>query len=86
MSKTIKNTTDEKKGILSKILAVLGILGSSVFLLNLTLGIFEVPDNLPFVGNLDEVVVSAFLLSCFRFLGYDILPFKKQIVNKNKSQ
>ncbi|MCG8528228.1 MAG: hypothetical protein MI748_17740 [Opitutales bacterium] len=34
---------------------------SIVYLLNFTLGVFEIPDNLPFVGNLDELAASGLL-------------------------
>lgn len=45
----------------------LGILVSVAYLLNLGAGIFEIiPDNLPFVGNLDEAAFTAFLLFCLR--------------------
>lgn len=57
--------------------AVAGIILSVLFLLNLSFGVVEIPDNLPFVGNLDEVVVTGFLLACFRYLGVDLLPFAR---------
>ncbi len=31
---------------------------STVYLLNFTMGVWELPDNLPFVGNLDEFAAS----------------------------
>ena len=33
-----------------------------VYLLNLTGGIIEIPDNLPIVGNLDEAGVTALII------------------------
>ena len=57
--------------------ALLGTLLSAVYLLNFTLGIIEIPDNLPFVGNLDEVVVSGIFFGCLRDLGIDLVPFPR---------
>jgi uncharacterized membrane protein YkvA (DUF1232 family) len=62
-----------------KALAVVGVILSALFLLNFTMGIFEIPDNLPLVGNLDEVAATALLLACLRYLGLDVLPFKTRL-------
>ena len=57
------------------VLAVAGVVLSGVFLANPTLGVFEfLPDNLPFVGNLDEVLASAIFFSCMSYLGINLLP------------
>ncbi|MCC6696154.1 MAG: DUF1232 domain-containing protein [Candidatus Hydrogenedentes bacterium] len=63
-------------------MAALGVLASLFWLLNFTFGIVEIPDNLPFVGNLDEAAAAAVLFSCLRYLGFDILPFGKRGVRK----
>lgn len=34
---------------------------SIVYLMNFTMGIFELPDNLPIIGNLDELAASGLL-------------------------
>ncbi|MEQ9824172.1 MAG: hypothetical protein ABQ298_07295 [Puniceicoccaceae bacterium] len=39
---------------------------SILFLLNFTMGVFEIPDNLPIVGNLDEVAASLLLFQSIR--------------------
>lgn len=40
-----------------------------IYLVNPTLGIFElIPDNLPIIGNIDEVFVAGLLLSLINFL------------------
>ena len=62
---------------LGKLVAGVGVIASGVFLLNFTMGIFEIPDALPVVGNLDEAAATAVLLACLRYLGKDVLPFKK---------
>ena len=67
-----------KKGCLSQILAVIGVLICVLYLLNLSVGIVEVPDNLPFIGNLDEATATAFLLGCLRYLGIDLIPFGRK--------
>ena len=54
--------------------ALLGTGLAGLFLSNLTFGFVEIPDNLPFVGNLDEVVASAILFSCLSYLGINIVP------------
>lgn len=58
--------------------AVVGVLLSAVYLLNLSFGLLEIPDNLPIIGNLDEVVVSAFFYGCLRYLGIDLIPFQRK--------
>lgn len=50
----------------------LGLL-SVIYLLNPTAGVFEIlPDNLPFIGNLDEAAAVALLLMCLRFFGIEL--------------
>jgi hypothetical protein len=56
-------------------LALLGAGLAGLFLANPGLGVFaELPDNLPFVGNLDEVLASAILFSCLSYLGINVVP------------
>ena len=69
----------KKKGLFSKLLAWMGILLSVIYILNPTMGVFElIPDNLPIIGNLDEAGATALLISCVRYLGLDVLPFGKR--------
>ena len=52
------------KSILIFFLAILSI----IYLLNPTAGIFElIPDNIPFVGNVDEGLASYILFSSFEY-------------------
>lgn len=60
---------DEKPGILKKIVAALGLVASSVFLANLPFFPPEIPDIMPVVGNLDELLASAIFLWSARTLG-----------------
>ena len=47
----------------------LGLL-SVLYILNPTAGLFEIiPDNLPFIGNLDEAAAVALLLMCLKYFG-----------------
>jgi hypothetical protein len=55
--------------------AVIGIV-SCLYLLNPGLGIFElIPDNLPIIGNLDEVTAAWLLLSALAYFGIDLRTF-----------
>ncbi len=58
-----------------KLLAVAGLVLSTLFLLNLTFGIVEIPDNLPIIGNIDEVLASGVFFACLSQLGINLLPF-----------
>lgn len=56
-----------------KKLAVIGLgLIAVIYLINPGAGIFElIPDNLPYIGNLDEAAAMALLLGCLRYFGID---------------
>lgn len=71
--KTISNDGTKKRSVGSSI--IVGILGavSAVYLFNPTAGFLElIPDNLPFIGNLDEAAAAAMLISCLAYFGLDI--------------
>ena len=52
--------------------ALAGVLGA-LYLLNPTAGFFELlPDNLPFIGNLDEVAATLLVLGALRHFGIDL--------------
>ncbi len=57
-----------------KKIAMFGLgLISVIYLLNPGAGIFElIPDNLPFIGNLDEAAAVALLIACLRYFGFDL--------------
>ena len=45
-----------------------------LYLLNPTMGVFElIPDNIPLIGNLDEVGATALLFYSLRYFGFDII-------------
>jgi len=55
--------------------AVAGVLFAVLYLLNPTGGFIEfLPDNLPFVGNLDEVGITGLLIYSLRVLGVEVIP------------
>jgi uncharacterized membrane protein YkvA (DUF1232 family) len=55
--------------------AVAGVLFSLFYLVNPGAGVIELlPDNLPFIGNLDEVGITGFLVYCLRVLGLEVIP------------
>ena len=58
--------------------AVGALLLSGVYLLNFSMGILELPDNLPIVGNLDELTASWIFFSALAYLGVDVLPFLRR--------
>ncbi len=56
-------------------LALVGAIASLVFLANPGWGVFfEIPDNLPLIGNLDETLVTGILIACLARLGINIIP------------
>ena len=58
--------------------AITGVILSGLYLLNLSFGLLEIPDNLPIIGNLDEVAVSAIFYGCLSYLGIDLVPFRRK--------
>lgn len=68
-------TNRRKKSCFGTVLAVLGLCVSAFWLLNMSAGIFfEIPDNLPLVGNLDEAFFTMVFLASLSYLGIE-LPF-----------
>ena len=64
------------------IIIITGIL-SALYLLNPTAGLFEIlPDNIPFVGNIDEATATTLLLASLSYFGIDISNFFKKDKNK----
>lgn len=64
-----------RRGALATLAAIVVAIVSFVYLVNPTLGIFELlPDNLPLVGNLDEAFFTLALASALGSLGLRI-PF-----------
>ncbi len=69
-----RNDSD-KPGLGMKLVAVGGLILSSVFLANVPALPPEIPDLLPLVGNLDELLASAVFLWSARTLGLKPIDF-----------
>ncbi len=64
------------------IIVITGVL-SALYLLNPTAGLFEIlPDNIPFIGNIDEATATTLLLASLGYFGIDVSNFFKK--NKDK--
>jgi uncharacterized membrane protein YkvA (DUF1232 family) len=60
--------------IAGTIVSIIGLLLAGVYLANPTAGIDLIPDFLPGIGNIDEVVATTIFLACLSRLGINILP------------
>ena len=65
-----EKSSDKKRGCL----AVFGLLISTAYLANLSGGFIEIPDNIPGIGNIDEVFFSGIFFASLAQLGIS-LPF-----------
>lgn len=69
------------KGILVFLMGIIALL----YLLNIGVGIIElIPDNIPFVGNLDEGGAVTLLLMCLRYFGLDLTSIFQKDTNKQQ--
>jgi len=70
-----KNISSKRSPLKSLVVFLLGLLGL-LYLLNPTAGFLEfIPDNLPFIGNLDEAAAAALLFGALRYFGVDLTAF-----------
>ncbi len=67
-------------------LAVIGLIVSVIYLANLSAGFIEIPDNLPVVGNLDEVFFSGILFASLAQLGYEIPLLEKAMIGRRSNR
>jgi hypothetical protein len=68
---------------------IIGALGAfaAIFLLNPGAGLFfEIPDNFPVIGNLDEAAATALLISCLAYFGFDFSKLFKKAPHNGKDQ
>lgn len=64
---------------MNKVGAILGIIVSSIYLLNFTVGVFEpLPDNLPIIGNMDELAAASLLFASLKYFGIDLTGYFKR--------
>jgi hypothetical protein len=69
----------------SFLVACLGLI-SLLYLLNIGVGFIElIPDNIPFIGNLDEGGAAMLLLMCLRYFGLDLTKIFEKDSKKKKS-
>jgi hypothetical protein len=62
---------------------------SLLYILNPTMGIFELlPDNLPFIGNLDEATATMMLFAALRYFGWDVTDLfsKRKTIDFDKER
>jgi len=65
--------------LIKHLIVILIGLVSVIYLANPTAGFLElIPDNIPFVGNLDEAGATALLISCLAYFGFDITRFARR--------
>ena len=59
---------------------------SLVYLLNPTAGFLElIPDNIPVIGNLDEVAATVLLLNCLAYFGLDLTHLVSGMKRREKN-
>ena len=91
MSKELskKITTQERRNrgsCLGDIFAFLGLIISAVWILNLQFGLlFEIPDNIPIIGNLDEAFFTMLFISSLSYFGIE-LPFLRGKLGRNSKK
>jgi len=68
--KVVSNENNGQQNPLKKkIIALIVLFICIAYILNPGLGFFEfIPDNLPFIGNLDEAGATMLLIKCFNIL------------------
>ena len=49
-----------------------------MYLLNLSFGVVELPDNLPIIGNIDEAVAAGLLINSMKYFGIDVTNLFKR--------
>ncbi len=60
---------------MKRLVAIMGLVLAPIYLLNFTFGIWELPDNLPIIGNLDELAAAVWLMASLKHFGIDITDF-----------
>ena len=72
------------KNSLKTMMALIGGIIGFIYILNPTAGIIEIiPDNIPFIGNLDEAGAIILILGCLRHFGFDLTGYFR---NPNKQK
>ncbi len=67
---------EKQKPISKKFIAAVGVALGVIYILNPTMGVFELlPDALPIIGNLDEGAAVYLIFAGLRYLGLDLLKY-----------
>ena len=70
-----EKSPSRRSTVAGKLVAIAGVAISCLYLANLGAGVFpELPDNIPGIGNLDEVFFTTVLLASLAKLGISIVP------------
>lgn len=64
----------EPRSMVGNLISVVGLVLTGIYLANPTAGLDFIPDVLPGIGNIDEVVATTIFLACLSRLGINILP------------
>ncbi len=69
---------------MKKVFAIIGGIIGVIYILNPTAGIIEIiPDNIPFIGNLDEAAAVLLVLGCLRCFNIDLTGYFSKKESKN---
>jgi uncharacterized membrane protein YkvA (DUF1232 family) len=70
---------EQKKSPFRSLIALIGGVIGLIYLLNPTAGVIEIiPDNIPFIGNLDEAAAVVLILGSLRYFGIDLTKFMRR--------
>jgi uncharacterized membrane protein YkvA (DUF1232 family) len=70
---------EQKKSPFKSLIALIGGVIGLIYLLNPTAGVIEIiPDNIPFIGNLDEAAAVVLILGSLRYFGIDLTKFMRR--------
>jgi uncharacterized membrane protein YkvA (DUF1232 family) len=70
---------EQKKSPFRTLIALIGGVIGLIYLLNPTAGVIEIiPDNIPFIGNLDEAAAVVLILGSLRYFGIDLTKFMRR--------
>lgn len=75
------SSPDSVKTPMQKATALILAVISGMWLLNFNMGVAEIPDVLPIIGHIDEAAALLILLRCLQYLGIDVMPLIRKVLN-----